>query len=123
VARFSGELRFWRGIDRRTEAAPGVDAEKRSFDALPSRQFRGRRSAESDSHKTSEFPARKSCVKKRMRIRDEPSGGSNQTVVWRHSRKTIELPILVVGSQAVDSVAISVPDCAGCRVANESARR
>jgi hypothetical protein len=45
-----------------------------------STQLRGHRSGESDSQKTFEFSARKSCVKKRMRIRDEARGGSRQTV-------------------------------------------
>ena len=54
-------------------------------------QLDGHRSGERDSHKTCEFSARKSCVKKRMRIRDEPSGGSHQTVVFSESEKTYEL--------------------------------
>jgi hypothetical protein len=48
-------------------------------------RFSGHRSVERDSHKTFEFSARKSCFKKRMRIRDEPTGGSHQTVVFRES--------------------------------------
>jgi hypothetical protein len=56
-----------------------------------SSQSRGHRSVESNSHQTFEFSARKSCVKKRMRIPDEPSGGSHQRVVcWRY-RKTVEI--------------------------------
>jgi hypothetical protein len=47
----------------------------------PSTQFRGHRSVESDSHKTFEFSARKSCVTKRMRIRGESSRGSQQQEV------------------------------------------
>jgi hypothetical protein len=46
-----------------------------------SSHFGGHRSCETDSRKTLEFSARKSSVKKRMRIRDEASGGSRQTVV------------------------------------------
>jgi hypothetical protein len=47
----------------------------------------GHRSVQSDSHKTFEFSAPKSCVEKRMRIRDVPSRGSRQTVVfWLVSR-------------------------------------
>jgi hypothetical protein len=46
-----------------------------------SSRFGGHHSVESDSHKTFEFSARKSRLKKRMRIRDEASGGSHQTVV------------------------------------------
>ena len=42
----------------------------------------GHRPVEGNSHKTYEFSARKSGVEKRMRIRDEPSGGSRQTVVF-----------------------------------------
>ena len=57
-----------------------------------SSHFGGHRSVESDSHKTSEFSARKSCVKKRMRIRDEPSGGSHQSVVFRKSEETVRFP-------------------------------
>jgi hypothetical protein len=69
-----------------------MPAKIRSFDALPSRQLRGHRSVESDSHKTFEFSARKSCVKKRMRIRDEPSGGSHQTGGLMAIPKTAEFP-------------------------------
>jgi len=43
--------------------------------------FGGHRSGDVDSHKTFEFSTRKSCVKKRMRIRDEPSDGSQQRVL------------------------------------------
>jgi hypothetical protein len=45
---------------------------KRSFAALPFTPFGGRRSGESDPHKTFEFSARKSFAKKRTKIRNEP---------------------------------------------------
>ena len=38
-----------------------------------------------------EFSALKSCVKKRMRIPDEPSGGSHLRVVFSESEKTAGL--------------------------------
>jgi outer membrane protein TolC len=56
----------------------------------PSSHFGGHRSGESDSHKTFEFSARKSCVKKRTRIQDDPGRGSHLTVDFRRSRKTVE---------------------------------
>jgi hypothetical protein len=56
-----------------------------------SSQFGGHYSVEIDSHKTFEFSARKSCVTKRMGIRDEPSDGSHQTVVFRDSNETVRL--------------------------------
>jgi hypothetical protein len=45
----------------------------------------------SDSHKTFEFSARKSGVKKRARIRDEPGRGSHLTVDFWRSQKTLEI--------------------------------
>ncbi len=51
----------------------------------------GHRSVESDSHKTCEFSALKSRVKKRTRTRDEPSGGSHLSVVFRESEETVDL--------------------------------
>jgi hypothetical protein len=39
-----------------------------------------------------EFSALKSCIKKRMRIREEPTGGSHQTVVFREPEKTHQYP-------------------------------
>jgi hypothetical protein len=57
-----------------------------------SSHFGGHRSVEGDSHKTCEFSTRKSCVEKRMRIRDEPSGGSHQSVVFRESEETVRFP-------------------------------
>src|SRR6266702_7894602 len=51
----------------------------------------GYRSVERDSQKTFEFSALKSCVKKRMRIRDEPNGGSHQTVDFSESHQRCDL--------------------------------
>ena len=60
----------------------------RSFDAMPSKPFwRPSFSRESGSHKTREFSARKSRVEKRIRIRDEPSEGARQTVLFRCVRE------------------------------------
>jgi hypothetical protein len=53
-----------------------------------SNQFGCQRPFESDSHKTCGFSAPKSRVEKRMRIRDEPSGGSHQRVVKRGSQES-----------------------------------
>jgi hypothetical protein len=72
-----------RGIGRLVQFAMEASMDPKIVRLMrcPSSQSRGHRSVESDSHKTIEFSARKACVKKRMRIRDEPSGGSHQTVV------------------------------------------
>jgi hypothetical protein len=61
-------------------------------------QFRGHPSMASDFHKTFEFSARESCVKKRVRIRDEPGRGSHLTVVWRDFRKRGEIPGIVTAT-------------------------
>jgi hypothetical protein len=62
-----------------------------------SSQFSGHRSVESDSHKTYEFSAPESYVEKRMRILDEPSGRSHQTVDFSESEKRYDLTTLPAG--------------------------
>jgi hypothetical protein len=54
-----------------------------------SSRFGGHRSGESDFHKTFELSARKWCVTKRTRIRDEPGRGSHLTVDFRFVRENV----------------------------------
>ena len=53
-----------------------------------SSHFGGHRLGDRNSHKTFEFPARKSCIEKRMRIRDEPTAARIKGWYFGTSRNT-----------------------------------